>query len=447
MFSKDYISNYKSTMRLAFPLMLGQLGHMMTNFADSIMVGGLGSKYLAASALASSIFIIFFYFGIGFTFIITPLVGVANGKQDYQECGRLYRSGMYTNLIVGLFLAILTFCSSYILKFLNQPPEVVDLAIPYYQILSLAILPYMVFLTGKSFTEALHNTKIAMYISLICNGINIILNYIWINGLLGFPAMQLNGAGWATTVSRILMSVFITIYIYSVDQYSVIRKTIKWLNFSFKEFKSIFKSGINLAYQSVFEIASFSFAAIIVGWFGTKMLAAHQIAITMASMTYMAASGISSAATIRLSNFKGAKNFQAFKTAGYSAYILAIIFMLCTGTLFIIFNTTIASAFVREHDVIQIAGNFMIIVAVFELFDGIQVVGLGALRGFEDIKIPTLIVVVSYWGFMIPLALVLSKFLGFGAYGVLYSYIIGLFSTALLLFLRYEHIRKKLEIQ
>ena len=283
MFSKDYIANYKITIKLAYPLMLGQAGHMMTNLADSIMVGGLGSKYLAASSLASSIFILFFYFGIGFTAILTPLIGVANGKNDYNECGRLYRSGTYTNLIVGFILSILTFSSSYILNYLNQPAEVVELAIPYYQILSLAILPYMVFLTGKSFTEAFHNTKPAMYVSLICNGLNIVLNYIWINGLLGFPEMRLNGAGWATTVSRILMSIIITVYIFKKQEYKIILNSIKWLKYSFNEFMDLLKSGLHIAYQSLFEIASFSFSSIIVGWFGTKILAAHQIALTMAS--------------------------------------------------------------------------------------------------------------------------------------------------------------------
>ena len=163
-------------------------------------------------------------------------------------------------------------------------------------------------------------------------------------------------------------------------------------------------------------------------------------------MTYMAASGIASTATIRLSNYKGEQNFNAMKTTGYSAYIMVLLFMVCTGIIFTVFNNTIASIFIKESDVIIIAGKFLIIAAFFELFDGLQVVGLGALRGLEDLKIPTLIVVVSYWVFMVPLALILSKYVGLGGFGVWYAYIIGLFSAALLLFLRYEYVRKHLLI-
>lgn len=443
MFSKQYIDSYKINLRLAYPIMLGQAGHMVAGIADSIMSGQLGSKQLAAVSLANSVFILFFIIGIGFAIGITPLVGTAFGEKNFKRCGEIYKTGVPANILIGLILTAITYGATFLFDHLGQDPEVVRLAIPYYNIVLYSILPYMLFLNGKQFLEGLSITFPAMMISLFCNLENIVLNYLLIFGKFGFPRMELEGAALATTIARVSMALSVILYIYFKRDFSEFTHRLNWFKYSREIFVKIYKIGMPIAAQHLMEVWAFAFGAIMAGWFGASALAAHQIAMTLASLTFMAATGLSSTATIRLSNLLGEKKFDELKIAYRSIYILVIAFMSLGALGFFIFGRELASFYVNDEQVISIAINLLIITGLFEIFDGSQVVGLGALRGLHDVKFPTIVAFTSYWIVMLPMSYLLSVTFNYGVIGVWLGYLIGLIIAAIILYFRLELVRKR----
>jgi MATE family multidrug resistance protein len=442
MFSKEYFRNYKLNLKLAYPIMIGQAGHIFANIADSVMVGHIGSNYLAASAISSSIFFVLFVAGIGITIGLTPLVGVAYGENNHREAGEYLKASLISFPIIGIILTLINIGVIFIFDYLGQPPEVVQLAKPFYLLLTLTIIPYMIFLAFKQFTEGLALTLPAMVISLSCNFFNVISNYILINGYLGFPRLELNGAGISTLISRLLMASIFAYYIFSNKRFKSYINPIRWLKISKNHIIKILRLGLPIGLQSILEIGVFSAGGIIVGWFGKNYLAAHQIALSLASFTFLAASGIGSASTIRLSNLSGEKNYHELKISGQSSFILVLTFMSFCGLVFILFRNQLAMFYIKEAPVIAIAAQFIFIAGFFQLFDGTQVTALGALRGLKDVKIPTYIAFTSYWLVGLTSSYLLSVTFKFGAVGVWYGYLLSLITASTLLTLRFFHILK-----
>jgi len=443
MFSKQYLDNYKINIRLAAPIMLGQAGHMVAGIADSIMAGQIGSKQLAAVSLANSVFTLFFIIGIGFAIGLTPLVGTAFGEKNFKRCGEIYKNGVPANILLGLILTAITYGATFLFGHLGQDPEVVRLALPYYNTVLFSILPYMLFLNGKQFLEGLSITYPAMVISIVFNILHIGLNYVLMYGVLGLPRMGLAGAALGSTIIRISMAVSIMLYIYYKRDLAEFIRDLNWLKYSREIFTKIYKIGIPIAVQHLMEVWAFAFGAIMAGWFGAAALAAHQIAMTLASLTFMAATGLSSTATIRLSNLLGEKKFDELKIAYRSNYILVIAFMGIGALAFFIFGRQLASFYVSDEQVISIAINLLIITGLFEIFDGSQVVGLGALRGLHDVKFPTIVAFTSYWIVMLPMSYLLSVTFNYGVIGVWLGYLIGLILAANILYFRLELVRKR----
>ena len=423
--------------------MLGQAGHMVTGIADSIMAGQLGSKQLAAVSLANSVYMLFFIVGIGFAVGITPLVGTAFGQKDFLKCGEIYKNGFPAALSIGFVLTILTGVTALLFDHLGQDPEVVRLAMPYYYIVLFSIIPYMLFLNGKQFLEGLSITFPAMIISVVCNLENIILNYLLIFGEFGFPRMEIAGAALATTISRATMALMIILYIYFHRDLANFTHHLNWTKYSKDIVKKIFKIGVPIAAQHSIEVWAFSFTSIMAGWFGASALAAHQIAMSLVSLTFMAATGLSSTATIRLSNLLGERKFDELKVSYRSNYILVILFMSICALMYFLFGSELASIYVADKKVIAIAANLLIIAGLFQIFDGSQVVGLGALRGLHDVKFPTLISFTSYWIILLPMSYLFSVTFNYGVIGVWLGYLLSLVIAAIILFLRLEIVRKR----
>jgi MATE family multidrug resistance protein len=442
MFSKEYFRNYKLNLKLAYPIMIGQAGHIFANIADSVMVGHIGSNYLAAAAISSSIFFVMFIAGIGISIGLTPLVGVAHGENNYHEAGEYLKASLMSFPIIGIVLTLFNIGIIFIFDYLGQPSEVIYLAKPFYLLLSMTIVPYLIYMSFKQFTEGLALTLPAMVISLSCNFFNVILNYVLINGYYGFPRLELNGAGISTLISKILMAAIFAIYIFSNKKFKIYINPVKWLKISKNHIIRILKLGLPIGLQSILEVGVFSVGGIIVGWFGKDYLAAHQIALSLASFTFLAASGIGSAATIRLSNLSGEHNYQALKISGKSSFILVLTFMSICALVFMLFRKQLAMFYINEPQVIAIAAQFIVIAGFFQLFDGTQVTALGALRGLKDVKIPTYIAFTSYWLVGLTSAYLLSVTFNFGAIGVWYGFLISLFTASTLLTLRFFYLLK-----
>jgi len=442
--SQDFKEHFKRNYLLAYPVVLSQLGHILVGTADSLMVGRVGTEELAAVSIANAVFSVTMMFGIGISFGLTPLVAQSDGERNHRSAMRFMKHSFLINLVFGLILFIFLLFGGFVLDILNQPKEVVVLAKPYLAIIGFSLLPFMIFQTFKQFAEGLSMTKQAMYITLSANVINIVLNYILIFGKLGFEPMGLVGAGWATLISRILMAAGMVLFVRYYKQFTIYWKYFKVTVWNVVSFKKLLNLGVPTGFQYIFEVGAFASAAVMIGWMGAIPLASHQVAMNLASISYMMATGISAAATVRVGNQLGQRDIPTMRIAAFTCFLMAIIFMSITGLLFMVLNNHLPMLYTSDQEVISIASSLLIIAALFQLSDGIQVVGLGALRGMGDVKVPTVVTFMAYWVIGLPSGYLLAFVLGLQEKGVWYGLLIGLSVTAIILFIRFNNKSKVL---
>ncbi len=416
---------------LAYPVMIGQLGHIMVNVADTAMVGRVGVIPLAGATFAGTIYHVMMLFGIGVSYGLTPLIAATSPDNRPKLLTYLQNSAtLNTVLGVILFLAVLAVVP--FLEYFGQEPEVVEAARPYLIIVSFSLVPLMIFQTFRQFSEGLSNTFNPMVVSITANLLNVALNYVFIFGKLGFPAMGLIGAGYATLIARFFMAGLMMALSYN-----------KWkgihLNVEWQHIRTMLRIGIPSGMQYVFEIGAFATAAIMVGWISAEALAAHQIALNMAAVTYMAATGIAAASTIRIGNQMGQKDLRNLKIAGYSSMVMVAVFMGFCGLCFILFRYQLTPLYVEDEQVQALAASLLIIAAAFQISDGLQAVGLGVLRGLTDVKVPTLVTFFAYWLLAIPGSYLLGFTFDLGVKGVWYSLSVGLTVAAILHFVRFRN--------
>jgi MATE family multidrug resistance protein len=442
----SYKKHIKETFLLAYPICLGQLGHVMVGVADSLMVGNYGSENsqigklsLAAASFANALIQIIMVLGIGISYGSTPLIAAAHSKNEKNEISELLKHSILLCLITGIIIFITLYSFSPLLKFFKQPESVVELATPYFNIMIFSMLPLMIFLAFKQFAEGLSDTQTAMYISIGGNLLNVFLNYLFIYGNWGFKEMGLNGAGWASFIARIFMAFSMGWYVYKTSRFRDFKSGFSFNNYQWNKLREIFKVGLPVGLQFAFEVSAFTIAAVMIGWISAEDLAAHQIAISLASLTYMFASGLSAAASVRVGNFYGIKNFSELRKAGNSALIMVIAFMGTMALLFVLLNNFLPTLFNHEPTVIEIASKLILIAALFQLSDGSQVVGQGLLRGMADVKIPTIFAFIAYWILGLPIGWFLGFKLHLGSAGIWYGLSVGLTIVSILNYLRFYH--------
>lgn len=424
--------------------MVGQLGHVMVGLADSIMIGQLGTVPLAASAFANSIFIIPMVFGLGMAFGLTTPIANSDGEGRPEKAGTYLRHGLLINIIVATLIFLLVVLFSQFTYLLGQEALVEELSHPYLLIISSSIFPFMIFLTYKQFAEGLSFTRMAMVISIGANLINILLNYILIFGHWGFPELGLEGAGYATLISRLLMALFMFLYVTKSKTFSKYLKHLAKTAWDRSYFKDILKVGIPSGSQYLFEVSAFALAAVFAGQISAEALAAHQIAISLAALSYMMASGLGAAATVRVANQLGQKKPYTMRKAGRVCLGLTLVFMTACGLMFFLGRDFFPGLYTSDTEVAATAAQLLIIAVIFQLSDGTQVVALGALRGLSEVKVPTLIALVAYWGFGLVPAYLMGITYGLGPLGIWYGLAIGLTVAAILLYWRFEWKSKKL---
>jgi MATE family multidrug resistance protein len=418
--------------------MLGMLGHIMVGVADSVMVGHyLGAVPLAAVSLANSVFHIPFVFALGIAFGLTPLVANADGEKDTVKAAGLWKTAFYVNVILGVLMSLLLILIEPILGMMGQEPRVVALATPFFTIISFSMIPFLLFLNLKQFAEGLSDTLTATRISLGANVLNVALNYALINGAWGFPEMGLNGAAWATFISRVAMFGGLWLYIRFHGKFKPYWVARIQTAFNWENVKRILDIGIPSGLQYVFEIGAFAISAILVGTIGALPQAAHQVSITLASISYMAASGLSAAASIRVGNQLGQRDFVTMRLAAVTLFIMVIAFMATTGLVFLSGRFFWPSLFTSEPVVIAIAAQLLIVTTFFQISDGVQVVAQGALRGLGDTRTPTFYSFIAYWVLSLPLAYVLGFHTSWGVIGVWIGLAVGLTVNAILLYRRF----------
>ena len=432
-------SHLRPTFLLAYPVVLSQLGHIMVSVCDSVMVGQTGKVPLAAVSLGVSTTTVLMVLGLGLSMGSVPLVAAADGRQDRPELGRLLVATVGLNTLAGLLLAALSQLVPLVLGHLRQSAEVVALAGPWVRVVGWSLFPLMVFQGFREFAEGLGLTRQAMFLSIGANVVNAVLCYVLIFGHWGAPAMGMLGSGWATLAARILMALLMAAYVLRAERLRPYREAAThWLRPDPAALRRLLKLGLPIGVQMMFEMGAFSFSALMIGWLGATSLAAHQIAINIASITYMAASGIAAAATIRVGNLRGAGNLAAARQAGFAAYVLTGLFMGTMALLLIVARYQIPYFYNNDPQVVAQATGLLLIAALFQLSDGFQVVGLGALRGLEDVKVPSVVALLAYWAVALPLGYTLGFVLKMGAPGVWTGLLVGLSLVAGVLLVRFR---------
>lgn len=432
------------TIKLAYPVIIGQLGIVMMGVVDSIMVGRLGSVPLAAASLGNSLIFIILIIGIGSSSVVTPLVAILVGGKRFSECGVYFRQSLLVNMLLSLVMIGIILIGVNFIHHLNQPDEVIELTIIYMSIVGLSALPLMFYQTYKHFIEGFSIMKPAMIIALLANIINAFANWVLIFGELGFPKLGLAGAAWATFASRVFMALVIMFYVMRNEKFKQYDVTFHFRSINFPVIKKILRLGLPSGFQYFFEVGAFSFAVVMIGWIGTNELAAHQIAINLASISFMGVLGISQAASIRVGNAMGEQSVSKIRKAGFTAIVLGASIMSLAGLTFILLNKFLPTLYIDDEAVISIASRLIIIAALFQLSDGTQAVGIGVLRGLTDVKGPTIITFVAYWMISLPIAYLLAFNFNLGVEGVWIGLLIGLTVSAILLTFRFNHKSKKI---
>lgn len=435
-----YKDDFRANMKLAFPIMAGQLGQTLVNLVDNLMVGKLGANALAAVSFANALFAIFFVVGMGISFALPPLISEADGARKYRRISIFFKHSLVVNTVFAIICALFIISSLGTLHAMGQDPEVVVLAQQYLYCMAISMIPYMIFQTLRSYCEGLANTWTPMAIIIIGNVLNVLFNYMLIFGYWGMPALGIEGAAIGTLSARIIMAILLFIAIWKQEALWAFVSKANYKRYNWSEIKRVLKLGIPTSMQMLFEVSAFSGAAIIMGQISSTAQAAHQIAINLASVTFMICTGIAMASTIRVGNQLGLKNKQKMRDAGISAIIQVTLIMAIFAVLFAVFRGNLPYLYLEDIAVIDIAAILLICAAIFQVPDGIQVVSLAALRGIQDVRTPTIITFISYWLIGIPISYASSIWWDWGPIGVWFGLILGLSISAILLTYRFHRL-------
>ena len=443
---KEYIPFYKRNLKVAIPVILTQAGQVSVHLADNIMVGRLGTTELASVSFANSIFVLVMVFGIGFTQGLTPHVGQNFGKGEHEKVSSLLNNSLFLNRLTTVLLTLIMTIAAIFMDSMGHTESVVEVGRDYYNIVLFSMFPFLLFFGLRQFSEGIGITKYAMYITLFANLLNIILNWVLIFGNLGFDSMGVKGAAIATLISRYIM-LFTFIYLFlRLKCYN------RYINFNFKKLinieliRNILKTSIPLSFQNLIEITAFSLSAVMIGWLGEVSLASHQIAMSMSSFSFMLALGVGAAATIRVSHQYGYGDFRSMRMAGFAAIHLSTLMMALCGLLYIIFRSYIPVIYSNDVQVIELAAKLLIVAALFQIFDAVQLASLACLRALADVKIPLLLSIISYYLVSLPLGYFCGFTLNFGALGVWIGLLSGLLFAAALFLWRFNKITRQMII-
>lgn len=449
----DYTKEFKYNTKLATPVILGMLGHQVVALVDNIMVGQLGSAELAAVSLGNSFMFVAMSLGIGFSTAITPLVAEADGENNREKGKSSFKHGLFLCIVLGVALFALVMFAKPLMYVMSQPPEVVDLAMPYLTLVAASLVPLIIFQGFKQFSDGMSMTRFPMYATIVANLVNVLLNYMFIFGKFGAPELGVVGAAIGTLVSRVVMVGYLWYLLSRKEKSRYFVTSIKIFTLSKKMLKKLLSLGFPSAMQMFFEVGIFTSAVWLSGILGKNPQAANQVALNLASMTFMVAMGFSVAAMIRVGNQKGLKNFKELRRVAISIGLLTSILSLVFAVFFIIFNAELpkifldynnAADFTDNYEVVTIAAQLLIIAAIFQFTDSLQVVALGALRGMQDVKIPTVMTFIAYWVIGFPISYYLSMHTSLESMGIWIGLLAGLTASGVMLFIRFNYLSKKL---
>ena len=452
MFS-DYTKEFSYNWRLAAPVIMGMLGHTIVGLVDNLMVGQLGAAELAAVSLGNSFFFVAMSIGIGFSTAITPLVAEADSEHNFSRGKSAFKHGFVLCSLLAIVLFVLILLAKPLMYMMDQPQEVVVLALPYLDIIAISLVPLIIFQALKQFSDGMSLTKYPMYATIIANVINVFFNYVLIFGVWGFPKMGVVGAGIGTLIARFVMIILMWYFLNRLEKTKAYVKDLKLFVLEHSMLKKINSLGLPSALQMFFEVGLFTAAIWLSGTLGKNPQAANQIALNLSSMTFMIATGLSVTAMIRVGNQKGLKRPVELRRIATSIFIMGLALAILFALIFLIFNNVLPTFYLDLNDltyfadnqnVVEIASSLLILAALFQISDSTQVVFLGALRGLQDVKIPTLITFFAYWIIGFPVSYFLGDASKYGSSGIWIGLLAGLTASSIFLYIRFNYLSKQL---
>lgn len=442
---KKYKLDYKETIKLGVPIVLGQLAIVAVGLADNIMVGQYSTADLAASSFVNSLFNIPILFGLGFSYGLTPLVGQFFGRGDKFRVGGLLRNSLLANLIIGVLLTVIMFFFYINVHRMGQPEELLPLIRPYFLLQLASLIFVMMFNSFKQFADGITDTTTPMWIMLSGNLLNVIGNFILIYGYLGFPAMGLTGAGISTLISRILMFVAFAVYFSRNTAYRRYLVGYRRTDYNRNDIVILNKMGMMVGLQMGMETALFSITGVMVGWLGTIALAAHQVVISLSTLGFMVYYGVGAAISVRVSNFYGRGELKRVRHATTSGFHLILFLAILLSIFFLITRKYIGYVFTTSDEVVQVVSTLMFIMVFYQFGDSIQITYANSLRGVSDVTSMAVISFIGYFLIALPVSYIMGFVANIGITGVWIGYPVGLFLTGIMMCIRYYHTLKKRE--
>ena len=429
----------RDTLRLALPVVLTQLGSIAMGTIDILMVGRLGAGAISAVGLGSSVGFLPLIIGSGVLMGLDPIVAQAFGAGRLQDCGRAMRHGVLLALFVTIPIMAVQLQARAILTGLHEPAPLVVATAPFMRIWSLSTLPFLAFQALRQFLQGIGIVAPAMWIVLGANVLNIVANWILIFGHCGSPALGIVGSAWATTMSRWVMFGALAAYVVArpfLRRYAVVapRGPIDW-----GLLRRLLRLGGPVGMQYGMEVGVFSAASVMMGWLGTVPLAAHQVAINLCTVTFMVPLGFSATAAVRVGHALGRDDVGGARRAAFVAYLLGVGFMFVAALSFAFCSRSLAGLYTHDASVLDLASRLLLVGAVFQMFDGAQTIGIGALRGAADTRVPMYVTIVSYWFVGLPLGWTLAFRAGGGPLGLWWGLTAGLVGVAVSLAWRFHH--------
>lgn len=448
---KKHWAEVPYNLKLATPVILGMLGHTLVAFADNIMVGQLGPAELAAVSLGNSFLFIAMSVGLGLSTAITPLIAEADGFKKTFEIKKVFKHGVLICGIVGILLTGVVLFSVPLLHKMKQPEEVLVFAVPFLSIVGVSLIPLMLFQAIKQLCDGLSRTRLPMYASITGNLLNVVLNYLLIFGNHGFPQMGVAGAALGTLISRVFMLFLLIVFLKRSAYFSPFLTDLRWRLVSWRFSRRILALGLPSSFQVFFEVTLFTSAIWLSGILGTLYQAANQIALNLASMTYMVGIGLNVAAMIRVGNQKGRKDYKRLNEVAQSIFFLTVVIELLFAIVFLAARHVLPELYLDADDplnradnlkVMALASELLLWAAIFQLFDGLQVVIIGALRGMQDVNFTAYITFIAYWLVGFPVCYYLGLHTSLASQGIWIGLTLGLTVSALLLYLRFQYLSK-----
>jgi MATE family multidrug resistance protein len=439
---KSYIPFYKRNLSLAIPVMITQAGQMVVQFADNIMVGQLGTSQFAGVGFANALFSMGLVFCTCFTQGLIPFIGQSYGRGEHAKVSEYFTNGILLNALMCIAVMAIMMAAVPLMDHMGQDPRILGYAREYYKIMVWSLAPFIIFYVLRALTEGVGNTKYTMYITVFCNVRNIFLNWVLIFGHFGVEAMGVEGAAWATFISRCAMLGIGIAILLSGKLYKRYLGDIRFRALNFSQFKDVMKTSFPMSFQGLVEVTTFSIAGIMAGWFGEVAMAAHQASQTIITFSFMVAQGVGVAATIRVSHQYGERRFADARKAGFAASHISIALMALAGITFILFNDVIPYIFTQDHHVAEIASKLLYVAAAFQLFDAVQLSALASLRALADVKWPLVTSLFTYYVIGLPFAYFAGTTFGLGPVGVWLGLLAGLMLAAILFLYRFNKITK-----